>query len=225
MKLSEKSEVGMGDEVSGSEVPVTAQERFVRNAYMGVDEATAGGMDRLRREEGITASCTVGCCHCCHYHILTNAAEIHALGQYVKRELSLEQREALRVRTRQWHAWDNSRPGRHPSTHAGEPTDLVDYEHRCPLLVDDTCIAYPARPLACRTHYVSSDPLSCRAANDPQSNGDAPAVLKSVVTATSPFSAAMKDHIEAAGSDFSESLVLLPHGLAIEMGWDFALTL
>jgi hypothetical protein len=35
----------------------------------------------------------------------------------------------------------------------------------------------------------------------------------------------MKDHIEAAGSDFSESLMLLPHGLAIEMGWDFALSL
>jgi Fe-S-cluster containining protein len=106
-----------------------------------------------------------------------------------------------------------------------EQTDLSNYDPCCPLLVDGVCSAYPVRPLACRTHFVSSDPLSCCAANDPASTEDAPVVLRSVVAATSPFSRAIRDHIEEGGSNFSESLILLPHGLAIEMGWDFALSL
>jgi hypothetical protein len=35
----------------------------------------------------------------------------------------------------------------------------------------------------------------------------------------------MREHVEEAGSDVSRSTMLLPHGLAIEMGWDFALSL
>jgi len=50
-------------------------------------------------------------------------------------------------------------------------------------------------------------------------------VLTSVVTATSPFSMAIRDHIENAGLDFSRSIMLLPHWLAIQMGWDFAISL
>lgn len=213
---------GLGVE---GEVPVTRQERFVMEVYAAVDEATADGLDRLRREEGIVASCALRCCHCCRYHILTNVAEVHALAQYVKRELGAEALGALRTRTRQWHAWDNSRPGRYPAVEAEGQTDISEYDPRCPLLVDGLCSVYPVRPLACRTHFVSSDPLACLAASDPTSTEEAPVVLASVMAAASPFSEAMREHVEEAGSDVSRSTMLLPHGLAIEMGWDFALSL
>jgi hypothetical protein len=91
--------------------------------------------------------------------------------------------------------------------------------------VNGACSVYPVRPVVCRTHFVSSHPLSCCAANDQESTEDAPVVLTSVVTAASPFSMAIRDHIENAGLDFSRSIMLLPHWLAIEMGWDFAISL
>jgi len=50
-------------------------------------------------------------------------------------------------------------------------------------------------------------------------------VLTSVVTATNQFSMSIRDHIEKGGLDLSRSIVLLPHGLAIEMGWDFAISI
>lgn len=224
MDLIEKSTFGMGCEKFGADIPITAQETFVIGVYRVVDEAAAREMDRLYRDEGIVPSCTLGCCYCCRHHIVTNIAEAHTLAQYIKRELSAEQIDALRKRTQQWHAWDDSRPGRYPSAKSDERTDLSNYDPCCPMLVDGACIAYPVRPVVCRTHYVCSDPVFCRVVNDPESTEAAPVVLTSVVKVARPFSKAMRDHIENAGLDFSRSIMLLPHWLAIEMNWDFAIT-
>jgi len=224
INLIEKSNVGMGPEEFGADIPITPEENFVNGVYSSVDEATARGLDRLRNGDGIIPTCKLGCCHCCRHHIFMNIAEAHALAQYVKREFSADQRNDLRMRTQQWHEWDNSRPGRYPSSNIEEQTDLSNYDHCCPLLVNAVCIAYPVRPVVCRTHFVCSDPLFCRPANAPKSTGDAPVVLTSIVTAASPSSTGMRDYIENAGLDFSRSIMLLPHWLAIEMGWDFAIS-
>jgi Fe-S-cluster containining protein len=225
MNLIENGNLGMGPEEFGADLPITPQERFVNGVYSLVDEATTCGIERLRSEDGIIPTCQFGCCHCCRFHILTNTAEAHTLAQYVKRELSVDQVNALRMRTEKWHEWENSKAGRDPSANIDEQKDLSNYDHCCPLLVDGACSAYPVRPVVCRTHFVSSHPLFCCAANDPGSTEDAPVVLTSVVTATSSFSMAIRDHIEDAGLDFSRSVMLLPHWLAIAMGWDFAISL
>lgn len=225
INLIENSRFGMDSAECGANLPITSQEKFVNSVYLAVDEATAREMTRLQREEGIIPSCELGCCHCCRYHIVTNIAEAHTLAQYIKRELSVDQIDDLRLRTQQWHEWENSRPGRYPSVAIDMQTDLSDYEHGCPLLVDGECIAYPARPIVCRTHFVSSHPLFCHAANDPDSTEDAPTVLPSIPTATHPLSRALRDSIENACLDYSRAVMLLPHWLAIQMGWDFAIAM
>ena len=224
MNVIENSNFGMGTEEFGADIPIAPQENFVNGVYSSIDEAAVCELDRLRSEDGIIPMCKLGCCHCCRFHILTSIAEAHTLVQYVKRELSADQINDLRMRTQQWHAWDNSRPGRYPAAHIHEQTDFSTYDHCCPLLVNGACIAYPVRPVVCRTHFVCSHPLYCCAANNPESTEDDPVVLTSVVTATSPSSMAIRDHIENTGLDFSRSIMLLPHWLAIEMGWDFALS-
>jgi hypothetical protein len=224
INLIENINIAMGSEESESRLPITPQENFVSGVYSLMDEATAGGLDQLRNKDGIIPSCTLGCCHCCRYHILTNIAEAHNLAQYVKREFSEDQINDLRLRTQQWHQWDNTMPGRYPSAGIDEQADLSNYEPCCPLLVNGACSAYPVRPVACRNHFVCSHPLFCHAAIDPESTEDAPVVLKSVVAATAQLSIAIRDHIENTGLDFSRSIMLLPQWLAIEMEWDFAIT-
>jgi Fe-S-cluster containining protein len=224
MPLLEMSGLAAARKEWGAEMPIAPEENFVNNVYSAVDAATACELLRLRSEDGIVSSCKSGCCHCCRYHILTNIAEAQTLAQYVKRELSAEQIDDLRLRTRQWHEWDNSRPGR-PSAIVNEQADLSGYEHCCPLVVDGACSVYPVRPVVCRAHFVSSPSRYCNAANDPGSGEDVPVVLKTVVAAAGPFSLVMRDHIEEAGLDFSRTLMLLPQWLAIEMGWDFAIAL
>jgi hypothetical protein len=45
-------------------------------------------------------------------------------------------------------------------------------------------------------------------------------VLTSILEAAQPLSQPLRTDIEAAGLEFSRSIMLLPHWLAIEMGWD-----
>ncbi|OGQ99146.1 MAG: hypothetical protein A2505_08855 [Deltaproteobacteria bacterium RIFOXYD12_FULL_55_16] len=210
---------------SGANLPMALQEDFVIGVYASLDEAIACELARLCCEESIVPSCKAGCCYCCRHHILTSIAEAHTLAQYIRREFSAEQINDLRLRTQQWHEWDNAKPGRYPSSilHDGQD-DLSSCAHSCPLDVNGVCGAYPVRPVVCRTHLVCSSPLSCRAANDPDSGADAPEMLRSVVMAASPFFMAIKVQIESAGLDFSRSIMLLPQWLALEMGWDFSIS-
>lgn len=222
--MIEKSDCGRGTEAFSAGIPATPQEAFVNGVYASMDKTIACELERLRREEGIVPLCKPGCCHCCRYHILITSAEAHTLAQYLRREFSADQINGLQARTQQWHEWDNSRPGRYPSAGIETHTDFSGYEHYCPLLVNGICSAYPVRPVVCRAHFVSSHPMACCAANDPESREAAPVVLKSIVTATNPLSMEIRDRIEKAGLDFSRSQMLLPHWLAIEMGWAFAIS-
>ena len=214
----------VGSEVLGADRPISQEESLVHSVYTAVDDAIQCELDRLRDENGTVPSCKKGCCHCCQHHILMDRAEAHVLMQFVRRELSSDQINDLRHRTHQWHALDQSSPGRTPSATIQAPVDLSDYTRCCPLLVNGACIAYSARPVVCRVHLVSSDPQLCRALHDPTMTEEAPSVLKTVAAATAPFSKAQRDRIEDKGVDYSRSLMLLPHWLAIEMGWDFAIS-
>lgn len=224
MNLIDKSKIRTDTEEFGADFPMTQEEIFVKSVYASVDEAIARALDRLRSEKGIVPSCKLECCHCCRYHIVMNIAEARTLAQYVKREFSPQQRKDLRMRTKRWHEWHDSLRGGGSSSETAIETDHSHYDPCCPLLVNGACSAYGVRPVVCRSHFVSSHPSSCHAANDPESEEEAPLVIELVVTVSNPFSMAIRDHIEKAGLDYSRSMTLLPQGLATELGWDFAIS-
>ncbi len=223
MTFFENSDFGTCPDTFGANMPNTPQEIFVNSVYSSVDEAVIRELNRLRIKEDVIATCKLGCYYCCGHYILTNVAEAHTLAQYVKREFSIDQIADLRMRTQQWHEREDSMPGRYPSTNTDMQPVLYDSPPYCPMLVKGACSAYPVRPVICRTHFVCSDPPACRQSNDPESIEDNPLSLTSILTATSPFSISIRNSIETAGLDFNKSIMLLPHWLAIEMGWDFAL--
>jgi hypothetical protein len=202
---------------------VTSREKFVRGVYASMDEAIAARLHRLDLDEGLHPTCSEGCCHCCRFYILINMAEAHTLAQYIRREWAGEQINELRARTQQWHAWDSSRPGRRVPNKIDERIDLSHYEDCCPLLINGICSVYPVRPAVCRSHFVCASPLSCRALNDPGSAVETPVALASIVAAADSCCKAIRDHVEQAGWDYDRTLMLLPHWLAIEMGWDFGI--
>ncbi|MBI5583951.1 MAG: YkgJ family cysteine cluster protein [Deltaproteobacteria bacterium] len=208
-----------------AKIKITDREKFVRNVYASLDEAIADGLDRLRVEEGLQPTCSAGCAHCCRFHIVINLAEARTLAQYIRQEWPPDQIAALKLRTRQWHAWDHSRPGRPGSNPIEKEIDLSQYEDCCPLLVNNRCSVYAVRPIICRTHFVSTPPGSCQAANHPAATGAAPITLAALTAAADPFGQMIRRHLEEAGWDYDRTLMLLPHSLAIAMGWDFGIAL
>ena len=208
---------------SDAGLPISQSEQFVTRLYVAVDNATARELDRQHGENGVVPTCTLGCCHCCRFHVVLNVAEAHTLARYIKRVFSADQIDAIRMRTLRWHEWDDSRPGRSRTPDAGDAPHFAGYQHFCPLLLNGCCSVYPVRPMVCRTHYVTSDARYCDAANNPQKTEDPPVALLSVVNAASLFSGALREYIESTGRDFSRSNMLLPHWLAIQMDWDFAI--
>ena len=202
-------------------VPATPLERFVREIYAAMDRGTAERLIRLNHENGIAPSCRAGCSHCCQHYILTNRAEAHTLGQYVKREFSRGQLKALWARMQRWHDWEAMRAGR-PVSGREASGPQPRYVHRCPLLVASRCSAYPARPAICRNHFVSSPPRYCRDANDPAHRSQPPSSIAAVVETADPLVQSIRAQIEDAGFDYTRSILLLPHWLATEMGWDFS---
>jgi Fe-S-cluster containining protein len=220
MEPIEKNPVTISPEV-GFHLQLMPEDRFVKALYASVDEVIARGLDHLLKEDGTLPTCRLGCCHCCSFPILISVAEARTLAQFVRRTFLPEKIESLRMRTWEWHRWDDSlRDGRPsfdiPGKAAVPPDDMP-----CPLLSKGECSAYEVRPLVCRTHFVFSHPSSCRLVNDPESAETRPRVINSIKKATEPYTKAMKDYIEKGGTDYSRSMTLLPHGLANEMGWNF----
>lgn len=204
-------------------IPHTPEEDFVSRIYQSVDEATGRELLLLQSKNGITPTCKRGCFECCKQYILINRSEAHALGQFVRRRFSADEKDRLKSRTRQWHQWNDNRPGRHPLS-GSQPADSTGNRPSCPLLVDGSCSAYSMRPFTCRTHFVCSSPSFCRFSNNRKTAKSEPIALTSVVTATNLFSKRLKERKNQNASDFSLETMLLPHWLAIEMGWDFAIS-
>jgi hypothetical protein len=210
-------------QLQAAPIPATAQERLVQRVYDCVDEAAGRELYRLGLEDGIAPSCKPGCFECCSQHILMNPAEAHALAQFIRRNFSQPDIRDLRQRTQRWHAQDEIRLGRSPAPALSESADLYCCALFCPLLVEGKCSAYPVRPVICRTHFVSSHPSSCRPSCDSRPEAEPAVSLKSVLEATRAFSMPLRTDREDADRDATLGIMLLPHWLAIEMGWDFAI--
>jgi Fe-S-cluster containining protein len=97
-------------------------------------------------------ACSSGCAHCCHAWVSARAPEV----LFVKRSLPAREREAALTAVEAAYAVTGMLD---PDVRAGMGTP-------CPLLVENRCRAYEARPAVCRT-AVSEDAELCAKAFAP----------------------------------------------------------
>lgn len=110
--------------------------------------------------------CRAGCSHCCHIRVLVTPPEVILLSQFIRDTFSEDElhklMERLTVADSITHGMSDDE---HGSAHV-----------RCPLLVNDRCSVYAARPLECRG-YVSMDVESCRNTFNNYADWDVPVFL------------------------------------------------
>ena len=127
-------------------------ERLQRHARRTLD----GQLARIRPAHAPMA-CARGCALCCHLRGMAPPAEVFALARYMRRELGPRGLEEAGQRI----------AGTAARLRALPPGSLLATNVPCPLLVDDACSMYPARPFNCRA-YHSLDYAAClESFNDP----------------------------------------------------------
>ena len=208
----------MSAKLSNKYVKYTPYERFMLGVYRDIDKEIKKELEKFRLE-GIASVCEKGCYFCCRQKVPISLPEAHVLGQYIKRELSAQQKDELRKMMADWFDWVKNELPKYGKTPEDEMAAFYDHGPYCPLLVDGSCLAYTARPFACRTHYVSSSPDNCRSYAAVLHAPDERTMLRAILNATKPFAMRIRQSIEANEVDVEEAMVLIPQGLAIEMGW------
>lgn len=119
--------------------------------YKNVDAFIANFLS-VAESKGTSCECKKGCFYCCHQTVLASTPELIYLGTFLKRKYSPQALEKL-----------NEKIDDKASLTEGMPMNkLLKFKKACPLLhsTGGFCMAYQARPLACRI-YLSQSVKSC----------------------------------------------------------------
>ena len=187
--------------------------RVVLRVYEDVDAAGARELARLAGR-GVTASCREGCAYCCHLEIPITRPEGEALAAWLLEHRTPEEVEAIRERLRGWLAWYRGECRERVAGGMSRVDVFFRHAPPCALLEGSRCGAYPARPISCRNHYVSSPVEVC----DPERGDGDSAYMTSVGQATQQHVAEIRRVIEQQGGSFLASVHLLPEWLAHLLG-------
>ena len=104
----------------------------------------------LAQRQNIQVACHNGCHWCCHQAVYANSYELHFLSEEVKKNFTKDDLSSLLSQTKNKCA----------QTSALTEKEILKYKSPCPLLKNDSCSVYSARPMACRI-YLSTKLESC----------------------------------------------------------------
>jgi hypothetical protein len=112
-----------------------------------VNSAVDGFFTAAAEESKTDIQCRAGCTACCYIEIDISRAEAAAIGAYcIENGITID-REYL---------------AKQISTGRKTYSDIS----RCAFLKDNLCSIYPVRPVACRKHWVKTDPVLCDFSNN-----------------------------------------------------------
>lgn len=155
----------------------------LKRSYSNFDKIIAKAID----ESPSKPACKAGCFYCCYYKVEAKAHEMLLIHDYMKKNLAADLREQIL---------------RSATTNAELIRTLTPQEHlatniKCPLLIDNKCSIYEARPFRCRSfHAVQVD--ACAASHE---NPDDFSIATELIEEVSHFSDALSQGFEVAAMD------------------------
>jgi len=120
-----------------------------KELYASIDALMSAFISRCLRE-GKTVDCRKGCSICCSQAVLSLPYEVLYLFHYIRENLTDKKIQEIKEITSM----------KNEVTKDMKVMEFLHYKYPCPLLMKGICIAYKARPMACRT-YISSGKEGC----------------------------------------------------------------
>lgn len=134
--------------------------------YSSID-ALVESLAIFAKQQGQSIDCRLGCDWCCHQPVFSLDYELQFLSNFITKHFDNETTQQVKERAQQ----------NQDKRLLIEKDDLLNDKSPCPLLRKGACMAYEARPMACRI-YLSSDAGSCRHFYDnPEDEHSYPALL------------------------------------------------
>lgn len=122
-------------------------ERSVAEAHAETVQIATDYETKVRATGGV--SCTRGCSHCCHYPVIISVWEGIQLYLWLSQNKMWTRKLREVFSATKDKTWDLA------------PEIWILSQIPCPLLKDNECSAYEARPLFCRTVFSRGDPYYC----------------------------------------------------------------
>jgi len=136
------------------ELSTSNLEAAIGELYQAVDELLEAFLQRSAME-GKASDCKQGCTWCCHQEVFVLSHEFLYLNEYVNEHLSGETRTHILGKARE----------KVMLTMNKSVEEQLKIRAACPFLESGSCLAYKARPMACRI-YLSSSARSCKEEHD-----------------------------------------------------------
>lgn len=138
----------------------------MQQQYKAIDQLI-DSITTVAKQQDMPVHCQKGCSYCCHQAVFANSYELHYLGHFMQQKLPKEEIQ---------YVYDTART-KNLATSKLEEQAMLNYKSPCPLLKDNACSVYEARPMACRI-YLSTKLSTCREFyQNPENENNYPALL------------------------------------------------
>ncbi len=135
--------------------------------YQSVDRLI-GSLLKMAEKRGVKTNCKKGCEWCCHQAVFANTYEIGYLQHYIRENLTKKQQAQIQERAET----------KLSQTSTLSKQEILNAKMPCPLLEDGICLAYDARPMACRI-YLSTRVDTCQEFfHRPENDDNYPALME-----------------------------------------------
>lgn len=148
------------EELANDIAACTAPGEFDRAAHSALHH-----FDQITEQARVKVDCRDGCSLCCRsFRVDVFAHEVFLIARHIRDHFTAEETSNLLHRL---------------AEHLSKVSSLTPFEHatrnvECPLLRDDRCSVYSARPHSCRRHH-SKDFAACQFTFDHPADLEAPA--------------------------------------------------
>ena len=138
--------------------------------------------------------CSKGCEWCCHQPVFALSFEMDYLTRYIETNFDTDIKNRIKLQAE----------NKVKAFGFLSETELLNAKFPCPLLEDGACLAYSARPMACRI-YLSSDVNSClRFFKKPEDKNSIPALLNLPLRAGKMMNEGFKAALKTNGYETKE---------------------
>lgn len=140
--------------------------KSVQNLHSMVDEVIDAFLIFAEQHKQ-SPDCKKNCSWCCYQPVFALSYELDNLNDFISKNFTVSEKEQINARA----------DAKRKILIDLKGNALLHFKFPCPLLQDGSCMAYNARPVACRI-YLSSEVKSCKIFfHDPENVEAVPALM------------------------------------------------